>query len=101
MPKEITYGDGPEFVIDPDGSENRPTGKQPGEAPTQPVLKRASVVSWHRGGGYVEVGVACLEIATSASGNHAGQYAAFDRAGINRMIRTLRRARDAAFGPDA
>lgn len=28
-------------------------------------------------------------------------FAALDRAGVNRLIRTLRRARDAAFGADA
>ena len=100
MPKEITYGDGPEFSISPDGSE-LPPAKQPGEPPTPPILKRASVVSWHRDSGYVELGIQCLEIATSASGTHAGQYASFDRDGINRMIRSLRKARDQAFGADA
>jgi hypothetical protein len=30
-----------------------------------------------------------------------GWYATLDRAGINRLIRALRKARDAAFGADA
>lgn len=30
-----------------------------------------------------------------------GWYTTLDRAGINQLIRVLRRARDSAFGPDA
>ncbi len=99
MPKEITYGDGPEFVIEPDGSELHPV--KPEHYPL-PVLKRAAVVGWLKDrNGYVEVGIQCLEVGTNANGHHPGQYASFDRQGINRLIRTLRRARDQAFGVDA
>lgn len=37
----------------------------------------------------------------STTGYGSGQYATLDRAGVNRMIRALRKARDAAFGADA
>ena len=48
-----------------------------------------------------------VEIATRQGGDFAddierpGFYVHLDRAGINRLIRTLRKARDDAFGADA
>lgn len=38
---------------------------------------------------------------TSTNGPHGGLWMDLDRAGINRLIRSLRKARDAAYGSDA
>lgn len=61
---------------------------------------------------FVRVGwdrVGCVQVATLAGGDYdevggnarPGFYAELDRYGINRLIRTLRKARDQAFGADA
>lgn len=48
-----------------------------------------------------------VEVATRAGGDYAddlkrpGLFVQLDRDGINRLIRALRKARDAAFGADA
>jgi len=48
-----------------------------------------------------------VEIATRAGGDfksdfdRPGLFVQMDRSGLNRLIRTLRKARDAAFGADA
>lgn len=97
MPKEITYSDQPEYVLRPDGSEINPV-----EAAGQslPVLRRAVIVGWSKETGHVEIGVNALEIATQHGSYDSGMFATFDRAGINRLIRTLRKARDDAYGRD-
>lgn len=51
-------------------------------------------IGWSKEAEYVQV-------ATSAgSSEHAGTFVTLDRHGINNAIRTLRRARDQAFGRD-
>lgn len=62
-------------------------------------------VSWCR---HRDDGSHHVQIATLAGGDYneaetprPGFYVSLDRDGINRAIRTLRRARDAAFGSDA
>jgi len=60
-------------------------------------------VTWDRGKDHVSVAVIRRGIdgeRVKGEGND-GMYVRLDRAGVNRMIRALRRARDAAFGPDA
>lgn len=57
-------------------------------------------VGWSREPGHVE-------LATRVGGDYAddltrpGVFSQLDRDGINRLIRALRKARDAAFGSDA
>ncbi len=106
MPKEITYSDQREYVLMDDGSEGTPGwgGDDPraGDARrNHPVLRRAAIVGWSREQGHVEIGVDALDISTQASDHVTGMFATFDREGINRLIRTLRKARDAAYGSDA
>lgn len=72
MPKELVHGQAP------DG------------APAGPVVH----VGWQRGTEYVEV-------ATIAPDGQDLEQARLDRDGINRLIRCLRKARDAAYGSDA
>ena len=99
MPKEIVY-------------DNSPNGFN-------------AIVSWSRGehgSGYVQIATEMREPQTSdapqnlrdlvlswagssSDPEHAegarGLWTTLDRAGINRLIRALRRARDQAFGADA
>ncbi len=92
MPKEIIYRSG----HDP--------------SPCDPTTRVQ--VGWERGGSYVEIAtvqpggqVAFKDPDTGdflpASQADPGFFMTIDRDGINRLIRTLRRARDAAFGADA
>lgn len=97
MPKEITYSDQPEYIRLEDGSEVEPTF-----APSfgYPVLRRALVVGWSKETGYVEIGLNELDVSTQNGSLNRGMYASFDRAGLNRLIKMLRKARDDAFGRD-
>jgi hypothetical protein len=97
MPKEITYSNQPEYILRPDGSEVNPVDIS---GRGFPVLRRAAIVGWSKEQGHVEIGINSLEIATQHGSTDSGMYATFDRAGINRLIRTLRKARDDAFGRD-
>lgn len=106
MPKEITYSDQREYVLMDDGSEATPgwAGDDPrdGDARrTRPVLRRGLSVGWSREHGHVEIGMNAFEMSTQTGSHDGGMYATFDRAGLNRIIRALRKARDQAFGADA
>ena len=106
MPKEITYSTQPEYVVMDDGSEATPAwvGDDPRDGDSRrrkPVLRRAAIVSWSRETGHVQIGLDALAIATGHGSHDTGMYATFDRHGINRLIRALRKARDQAFGADA
>ena len=48
---------------------------------------------------FVEVGVASFDPAREQPSD--GVFMSLDRDGINRLVRSLRKARDAAFGSDA
>lgn len=105
MPKEVTYSNQPDYVLMDDGSEATPGwgGDDPRDGDARrnyPVLRRAAIVGWSRESGHVEVGVDALNISTQ-SGVVTGMFATFDRDGLNRLIRSLRKARDAAYGSDA
>lgn len=59
-------------------------------------------VGWSKEAGHVEVATVAPDAMTlqpTPEGN--GWFVQLDRAGINRLIRTLRRARDDAYGSDA
>ena len=62
-------------------------------------------VGWCRhkydGMSHVQVGVLAGGDVDENTGQRPGFFVSLDRDGINRMIRALRRARDAAFGADA
>lgn len=65
-------------------------------------------VGWGRESEHVEVGVlkhprnrGVVEHVEDWHSNKYGWFIQLDRAGINRLIRTLRKARDAAYGADA
>ena len=83
MPKEVILGEQARY--NPDVPRD------------QPFVE----ISWGREAGYVQ-------LATREGGDvdesvraREGWFASLDRQSINQMIRTLRRARDAAFGADA
>lgn len=96
MPKELIYSDTPAFVRDEDGNETPASAQPPSSG--QPVYHRGVMVGWSRSK-YVEVGVGVFSPATEVGAE--SHYTTLDRDGINRLIRTLRKARDAAFGADA
>lgn len=59
-------------------------------------------VGWSREAGHVEVATVApddMTLRPTPEGN--GWFVQLDRAGLNRLIRTLRKARDSAYGPDA
>lgn len=59
-------------------------------------------VGWHRSPGYVELATIRDDGQTLEPGPESnGWFTQLDREGINRLIRTLRKARDQAFGADA
>ncbi len=101
MPKESIFSsDGP-FGIMEDGSEVPAGQLAPEEGHI--IYDRAVAVAWSRASenrdGNVEVGA---ELLTTADGSREDWlFLSLDRAGINRLIQTLRRARDQAFGADA
>lgn len=97
MPKEIAFSGDSEFIQLPDGSEVPVTEDLLGKGHS--LLRRGAVVRWTRDHMLVELGVAKLELATHAEADP--HYMTLDRNGVNRLIRSLRRARDQAFGADA
>lgn len=50
---------------------------------------------------YIDGGATTDATTTTTQSFKEGQWLTLDRAGLNRLIRALRKARDAAFGADA
>lgn len=96
MPKEITYSDEVPWFEGPDGGEIG-VDRADSADKTGLVFQRGVHVGWTRDG-YVEMGVA--QYVTETAECRVGQFTTLDRAGVNRVIRSLRKARDAAFGRD-
>jgi hypothetical protein len=100
MPREITYGEQPAFLAMADGNEY-PAGSVEAKkfegTGAGKYRRRGVEVSWVNGG-VVEVGVAAFDPAKERP--NGGVFTTLDRDGINKMIRTLRIARDAAYGKD-
>lgn len=96
MPKEMIWSDSVPFVRNEKGDES-PASEQPAGT-GQPVYRRGVHVGWARER-YVEVGVGVFSPSTEIGSE--SHYTSLDREGINRLIRSLRKARDAAFGSDA
>jgi hypothetical protein len=98
MPKEIIhsrYEGHSSRVLDADGQwvENDPSRVTP-----EPFL----TVGWGRESEHVQIATLAGGDYDEVGGNaRPGLYVQLDRAGINRLIRSLRKARDAAFGSDA
>lgn len=63
------------------------------------ILRRGAVVRWDRDHMLVELGVAKIELGAHREADP--HYLSLDRNGVNRLIRSLRKARDQAFGADA
>lgn len=96
MPKEIAFNNR-EFIQLPDGSEVPVTDDLMGKG--HQIVRRGAIVRWTRDLNIVELGVAKIEV--SAHSEAEAHYLDLDRAGVNRLIRSLRKARDQAFGADA
>ena len=98
MPKEIIhsrYEGTLSRVLDEDGNwiETDPSRVTP-----EPFL----TVGWGRESQHVQVATLAGGDYDEVDGNkRPGVYVQLDRDGINRLIRSLRKARDAAFGADA
>lgn len=59
-------------------------------------------IGWTKDHDHLEVAVLNQAVESQHPGDPApGWYVQLDRAGVNRAIHTLRKARDAAFGADA
>ena len=98
MPKEITYSSDPAFMRREDGSEVLASEQPPGTG--QSVIQRGVHVGWSRMQ-HVEIGVSEFDRSTESPYIDAGMFTSLEREGINRLIRSLRKARDQAFGQDA
>lgn len=100
MPKEGTWSKSGPFAVGPKGGEH-PVSDLP-EGDGQTVYQRAVVVRWTKSqaprSDYLEVGVA--KVRTADNFEVDAHYLDLDRAGVNRLIRSLRKARDDAFGRD-
>lgn len=96
MPKEIAFSDH-EFIQLPDGSEVPVTDDLMGKG--HQIIRRGAIVRWTREHMLVELGVAKIEV--SARGETDAHYLSMDRTAVNHLIRSLRKARDQAFGADA
>lgn len=96
MPKEIVYDATGVFMQAADGNEYRDGSEPPGAIGQ--YRRRGVHVGWTRNQ-HAEVGVASFDISREMPED--GVSVSLDRDGINRLIRALRRARDAAFGADA
>lgn len=57
-------------------------------------------VGWGKDAGYVEVAVVHHRDGAEGSDEYQAWHMQFDRVGLNRAIRTLRQARDEAYGRD-
>lgn len=68
-----------------------------GSASVEPPFR--ATVGWSRDTGHVQIATVDPQKEARFDGS-AGYYVDLDRDGINRLIRTLRRARDQAFGKD-
>lgn len=60
-----------------------------------------AVIGWERDGSLVQLGVLQGGDFDEGTQDRPGFYVNLDRNAINRAIRVLRRARDAAYGADA
>lgn len=102
MPKEITYSTADDaFVRTPDGNEYRAGSDESKEAEKVEGAKyfqRGVHVGWMKER-QVELGVASFDISREMPSD--GVFVTLDRYAINRLIRSLRKARDAAYGSDA
>lgn len=98
MPKQVIYSDRSIFALDRDENEI-PVGESGVDGPVKgPYFQDGVHIGWSKGQD-VEIGVARYE--TSQEVTEKGFFTTVDRAGINRIIRALRQARDDAFGKDA
>lgn len=98
MPKEIInsrYEGRTHRVLDKDGNW---VLDDPSRVVPDPYLH----VGWTRDASHVEVAaLAGGDYDEGGGQRRPGLYVQLDRDGINRLIRTLRKARDAAYGTDA
>jgi hypothetical protein len=98
MPKETIhsrYEGHVSRVLDKDGNW---VESDPSKVAPEPFL----TVGWGRESQHVQVATLAGGDYDEVGGNQRpGLYVQLDRDGINRLIRALRKARDAAFGADA
>lgn len=95
MPKEAIAA-GVEFA-DTEHGEIELDNLKPGSK--APIYQRRFITRWSHGGGYVEFGVAKVNVSDGTERDP--HYGILTRDDINRQIRVLRKARDQAFGADA
>ena len=96
MPKEVIYSSDGAYMLATDGNEYPEVGIP--EGTVGQYRQRGVHVGWTRKR-HVEVGVASFDVSREMPSD--GVFLALDRDGINRLIRSLRKARDAAYGSDA
>ena len=70
---------------------------------TEPGVCASIEVGWGRESSHVQLGTVVHDLAGNRVSDVTkdGMFVQLDRSGINRLIRSLRKARDQAFGPDA
>lgn len=99
MPKETVEGAHGSFAII-EGNEVGLDDIPMDNAEPLKFYERRMITRWARESGYVELGVAKVEITTEDEEVDA-HYVLLTRDAINRQIRIMRKARDQAFGADA
>lgn len=100
MPKEITYAEDATFLLMPNGDEISEHDFDPAKAEEFEGGKwrrRGVQVGWMRDR-HVEIGAASFD--PSREMPKDGVFMTLNRDGVNRLIRSLRKARDSAFGRD-
>ena len=70
----------------------------PGSDPLETTFVQ---VGWTKDMEHVELGTVCPGVTEGIHDPQAGWFVQLDRGGVNRLIRSLRKARDQAFGTDA
>lgn len=100
MPKEIVKDDGGIYLKTADGNEYKAGSKEAKALEKKGVGKyrqRGVHVGWAKQQ-YVEIGVAEFNISNEEPTD--GHFVTVDRAGLNRLIKSLKRAGRQVFGED-
>lgn len=98
MPKEVIYSDdGPYLMVPGEGEYPEGSPESLAAAGRGEWQQRGIVIRWSKEG-FVEIGASSFDIAEGEVRD--GTFMTLDRAGLNRLISMVRRARSQAYGKD-
>ena len=101
MPKEITYGTLPDFLLMPDGNEITESEVTAEQLQDGKWRRRGVHVGWVKSGKDTEVEVGVASFDPSREMPQDATFTLLDRKGLNRLIRSLQKAGQETFGTDA